>query len=215
MKLTFPGICSYIGGIFLVAVGVNISKMAGLGISPVASVPYAVELIWNIELGKATALVYLLLILFQLVLLRKFSLLPFLQLLTTFIMSICTTITSARYLLWWLPGTANYMHALCYLCISILIIGIGVYFYIKPEYIPIPSEGVAKSLTKASKEKLEFHNAKVVTDCGLVVISVILTLAAKGRIMAVREGTIITALLVGKIVGLCKKTEQRIKAHKN
>lgn len=211
MKQTIPKICSYVGGIFLIALGVNLSKMAGLGISPVASVPYAVELIWGIELGLATAIVYIFLILLQLILLRRFSIMPFLQLLTTVVMSGFTTITSTAYLLKWLAKPETYLQSLVFLAISIVLIGIGVFFYIKPNYIPIPSEGIAKTLVQISKGKLQFPNAKVTVDCSLVAIAVILTLITIGRVAGVREGTVITALLVGKMVGVCRKVEQKLR----
>lgn len=210
MKLTVSKVCSYLGGIFLIAVGVNLSKVTGLGISPVASLPYAVELSWGIELGKATAIVYIFLIFLQLALLRKLSVLPFFQLLTTVLMSAFTTLTSTNYLLHWLPAPSSYFLSLFLLAISIALIGIGVYFYIKPNYIPLPSEGIAKTLAGISKGRLQFHNAKIIVDCSLVVSSMIVTMFAMGKIAGIREGTIITALLVGKMVGLCKIVEQKL-----
>ena len=210
MNLTVPKVCSYLSGIFLIAIGVNLSKAAGLGISPVASLPYAVELSWGIELGKATAIVYVFLIFLQLALLRKLSVLPFFQLLTTLLMSAFTTLTSANYLLSWLPGPSNYVHSLFLLAISIVLIGIGVYFYIKPNYIPLPSEGIAKTLAAISNGRLQFHNAKIIVDCSLVVSAMAVTMLAMGKIAGIREGTIITALLVGKMVGFCKTIEQKM-----
>jgi len=214
MKLTVPKIFSYVGGIFLIALGVNLSKMAGLGISPVASVPYAVELIWGVELGLATAIVYIFLIFLQLILLRKISALPFLQLLTTVVMSGFTTITSTSYLLKWLEKPESYQMSLVFLAVSIVVIGIGVYFYVKPNYIPLPSEGIAKTLVQVSGGKMGFPNAKVTVDCGLVVISVALGLIMLGEIAGIREGTVITALLVGKMVGICRKVEQKLRSRK-
>lgn len=210
MRLTVPKLCSYLGGIFLIAIGVNLSKAAGLGISPVASLPYAVELSWGIELGKATAIVYVFLILLQLALLRKLSVLPFLQLLTTVVMSIFTTVTSTDYLLRWLPNPATYFHSLILLAISIVLIGIGVYFYIKPNYVPLPSEGLAKVLTELSSGRLQFHNSKIIVDCSLVVLAMTVTLFVMGKVAGIREGTIITAFLVGKMVGLCRKIEHKV-----
>lgn len=209
-KLSPAAVCSYIGGIFLIAIGVNVSKLAGLGISPVASVPYAVELIWGIELGKATTLVYVFLILLQLILLRKLTILPFFQLVTTVVMSTFTTYTSGKYLLCWLEEPSGYLHSCIYLAVSIVIIGVGVYFYIRPGFVPLPSEGTAKTLAQISGGKLPFHNAKILVDCSLVVISVTMTLVMTGKISAVREGTVVTAILVGKIVGLCRKAEAKL-----
>lgn len=211
MKLTIPKICSYLGGIFLIALGVNLSKMAGLGISPVASVPHAIELILGIELGLATFITYIFLILLQLILLRKLSLAPFFQLLTTIIMSSFITATSPTFLLKRLVKPTSYTHSLLLLAISIVLIGIGVFFYIKPNYIPIPSEGVAKAIVAAGKGKLQFQSAKVIVDCSLVLISGILTFFAFGNVSGIREGTVITAVLVGQIVGVCQRIEKKLK----
>lgn len=61
----------YIGGLLILATGVNIAKTAQLGLSPVTAIPYAMELIWNINLGKATLFFYLILIALQIILLRR------------------------------------------------------------------------------------------------------------------------------------------------
>ena len=122
--------------------------------------------------------------------------------------------TSSAHLLKWLEPPANYMQSLVLLAISIVLIGIGVFFYIRPGYIPIPSEGTAKTLVKVSHGKLQFPNAKVAVDCGMVVISAILTLVALGGMAGIREGTVITALLVGKMVGVCRKIEKSVVSRK-
>ena len=61
----------YIGGLLLLAIGINISKAAGLGISPVSAVPYALEVIWGIELGLATIFFQVVLVFLQVLSLRK------------------------------------------------------------------------------------------------------------------------------------------------
>ena len=48
----------YVGGMSLIAIGIIISKQAGLGISPVSAVPFACEKIWGIELGLASSFFY-------------------------------------------------------------------------------------------------------------------------------------------------------------
>ncbi|HOT22254.1 MAG TPA: hypothetical protein PLD67_06750, partial [Sedimentibacter sp.] len=53
MKKSVKKIFLYVSGLLILAMGVNVSKAAQLGISPVSAIPYALELIWNIELGKA------------------------------------------------------------------------------------------------------------------------------------------------------------------
>ena len=90
----------YIGGMFLLAIGVNISKSAQLGISPVSSIPYALELIWSIELGKATLFFNLILIAIQVALLRSnYKAIQLLQIACTYVLGLFITFTGKNYLL--------------------------------------------------------------------------------------------------------------------
>lgn len=61
----------YLLGLFILALGVSISKIAGFGISPVSSVPYAMELVWGIEMGKGTWIVNFAIMGLQILLMRK------------------------------------------------------------------------------------------------------------------------------------------------
>lgn len=197
----------YVGGMFLIAIGINISKAAGLGISPVSAVPYACELIWGIELGIASALVYMILIALQIIILRKkFKAVQLLQFVCTYVLSFFITLTSTKYfLMMWLPNPTNYIMRLVYCLMSIVIIGIGVSFYLMPKWIPLPAEGLATVIAQISKGKLQFHNAKILVDVSLVVISAILSLTFLNGLVTVREGTILAAILVGKVVGIVMK----------
>ena len=88
----------YTAGLLLIAVGINVSKAGGLGISPASSVPYALETIWGIELGQATRIVNVFLIALQIVLLRKrYKMIQLLQFLTIFVLSVFITYTSRNY----------------------------------------------------------------------------------------------------------------------
>jgi uncharacterized membrane protein YczE len=206
MVKTAKRLLFYIGGFFILAIGINISKTAALGISPVSAIPYAAELIWGIELGKATLLVYVGLILLQIVLLRKdYKVIQLLQIVCTYILSFFITYTSTKYLLIWLPIPSNYAFKLIYLLISIVVIGIGVSFYLVANYIPLPAEGLCNAIVKVSKDKFKFGNVKIGVDISLVTISAILSLVFLGGLQSVREGTIIAAILVGKVVGFILK----------
>lgn len=193
----------YIVGILVLAIGINISKLSQLGISPVSAVPYACELIWGIELGKASLLVFIVLIFLQIVLLRKnYKAIQLLQLACTYILAIFITYTGKDYLLFWLPIPASYLIKLVYLFVSIIIIGIGVSLYLIPNLIPLPAEGLMKAIVELSKGKYKFSNVKVAVDSTLVGISALLSLVFLGELKSVREGTVLAALLVGKVVGL-------------
>lgn len=206
MEKTIKKLFCYVGGMFLIAIGINISKAAGLGISPVSAIPYAVELIWGIELGISTAIVYMFLIGAQVILLRKkYKPVQLLQFLATYALSFFITWTGRGRLLFWLPDPANYAVSLVYLLISIILIGIGVSFYLMPQWIPLPAEGLAKAMETVSGGKMPFHTCKSIVDTALVCISAILSLTFLHAFLSVREGTILAAIFVGKVVGLMNK----------
>ncbi len=203
---TIKKVFIYVLGFFILAIGINISKRAGLGISPVSSIPYACELVWGIELGKATYLVYMGLMALQIILLRKnYKVRSLLQIIATFILGTFITYTSTKYLLFWLPVPSNYFIQLVYLFISIVVIGVGVSLFLIPNIMPLPAEGLAQAIVEVSKGKVKFGNAKIMVDSGMVSISAILSIIFLGGLQTVREGTILAAILVGKVVGFILK----------
>lgn len=107
--------------------------------------------------------------------------------------------------MFWMPEPKNYIVSIVYLVISIFVIGAGVSFYLMPQWIPLPAEGLAKAIETISKGKLPFHTCKSIVDTALVIISAALSLLFLGKLKSVREGTILAAILVGKVVGMVNK----------
>ena len=202
MTKTAKRLLFYIGGIFLLAIGINISKTAGLGISPVSAVPYALELIWGFDLARATILIQVICMALQILLLRKrYEIIQLLQIGCVYFLSFFIRYTSTDYLLFWLPLPSIYIIRLLYLFISIVIIGIGVSFYLVSDFVPLPVEGLMEAIVEVSNNRFEFSNVKVAVDSSLVLISAILSLIFLKEFKTVREGTILSAILVGKVVG--------------
>ena len=50
-----------------------------------------------------------------------------------------------------------------------------------------------------------FHNVKIAVDCFVVALGAILSLVFLGRLDGVREGTVIAAIVTGKILALMKR----------
>lgn len=196
----------YLLGFFILAIGINISKAAGLGISPVSSIPYAVEKVWGLELGKATYGIFIGLIALQIILMRKdYKVKNLLQVVPTFFLGTFITYTGTKYLLFWLPMPTSYIMQFTYLIASIVVIGMGVFGFLVPNIMPLPAEGLCNAIVHVSKEKIKFGNAKVMVDTSMVIVSAILSVTFLGGLQTVREGTILAALLVGKVVGFLMK----------
>ena len=200
----------------MVAIGINISKLAGLGISPVSSIPRALELITELSLGKMTIIVYCLLVILQYLILRK-------AFMKRYIFQIPVAIAfgyvvdifgidpkAIGHLLEGISKPQHYFLKIVYLFVSIVIIGIGVYIYLKQDLIPMPAEGVALAVSKKSGR--EIGDSKTLVDISLILIALILQLLFLGGLrsftvenVVVREGTLLSAILVGQVVKLLKK----------
>ena len=61
----------YCIGLFVMTIGIALSVKSNLGVSPVSSIPYTMTCVWGIEMGKATILFHIVLVLIQIALLRK------------------------------------------------------------------------------------------------------------------------------------------------
>ena len=164
------------------------------------------ELIWNIELGKATLIFYSILIAMQIILLRKdYKPIQILQIAGAFVFGIFVTYTSRDYLLFWLPMPSLYISKLLYLVVSIIVIGIGISLYLIPNFLSLPSEGLLNAIVEFSNGKLKFSDVKVISDSSMVAISALMSITFLGGLKSVREGTAIAALFIGKVVGVMFK----------
>ncbi len=70
----------YLIGLFIMTIGIALSVKSDLGVSPVSSIPYTMTCVWGIEMGKATILFHIGLVVLQLLILRAdFRLINLLQ----------------------------------------------------------------------------------------------------------------------------------------
>ena len=68
LKIRIP---MYFIGLFIMTIGIALSVKSNLGVSPVSSIPYTITCVWGIEMGKATILFHIILVILQILLLRK------------------------------------------------------------------------------------------------------------------------------------------------
>ena len=212
MKM-FKRILLYLAGLFCIAVGINVAKLAGLGISPVSSVPRALVVVWGFSLGTMIMLVYCALVLLQLIVLRKDFRwvntlgVPVGIVFGSLVDFVGINPATAGHLMARLSLTqpATYFGSLAYLILSICIIGFGVTLYLMPKLIPMPGEGLAEAISK--KTGKAFGDCKTIVDVSLILIALILQLLFLGGFssftgdkVVVREGTVLSAVLVGQTV---------------
>jgi len=201
MKNLLNRIAIYLAGLLLIAFGVAFSINSDLGISPVTSLPYVTSLICKIPLSTAVIIIYSLYVAVQFLLMPKvFHLSNLSEVLLAAVFGYF-----ADFAQWVVGGFAlpTYAGRLLLLMISSVFIAIGVSLYIDAKLLPMPMEGM--QIAFAGRTRWEFGKAKVIVDVSVVVLSVAFSLVTTGQIQGIREGTVISALIIGKIVTYVQK----------
>lgn len=191
----------YCLGLMLLALGVAVSVNSNLGVSPVNSLPYIVSLIINVPMGTCVTVIFCFYILLQFLLLgKKFNPVNLLQIVFSTVFGYFVDFAKALIGTWALPGYAG---QLCMLAISIVLIALGILFYMEAKLVPMPMEGL--SATIAKKLNKSFPVMKTVVDCIVVGTGLVLSFVFLGRLDGIREGTIITAIVTGNVIRVLKK----------
>lgn len=190
------------------ALGVAFSANSDLGISPVNSLPYVISDIVKMQPGTCVTIVFCLYILVQVILLRKeFNPINLTQIIFSTIFGYFVNFTKWMVGDFLLPG--GYIGRLGMQCIGIVFVAFGVFLYLDVELVPMPMEGMTMAIAK--KVGKPFPQVKTVVDCTVVLLGVILTVVCLHLIpfrdpgVRIREGTILAALVTGKVIAIIRK----------
>jgi len=182
-------------GLFFMGLGISLTTKSNLGITPISSLPYVLSMIAPLTFGEFTFLLSLFFVSVQIMLLRNtFPRLQYLQVLVGALFG--AFVDLGMFLCSWI-NPHSYGHKVAVLLIGSVVLALGVYLEVIANVIINPGEGAVRTIAK--KTGIRFGSVKVLFDGTLTVIAVILSLAAFGSIRGIREGTIISALLVGSI----------------
>lgn len=199
MKVRIP---MYFVGLFIMTIGIALSVKSNLGVSPVSSIPYTMTCVWGIEMGKATIIFHAVLVLIQILILRKrFKPINLLQVVVGIVFGYFTTF--CNYLATFLPSTDNIAMRIVLMLVSTVFIAVGIFFYLPANLIPLAGEGVMQAVSEVTH--IEFSKVKIGFDCSMVIISVITCLICIHSLGSVGVGTVIAAFLVGFNLGRVNK----------
>lgn len=189
----------YIVGLFIMTLGISLSVKSNLGVSPVSSIPYTITCITGLEMGKATILFHIVLVVMQILILRKaFQMKNLLQVVVGVIFGYFTTFSN--YLFSFLPTPEHMTVWLLMMLGSTVLIAVGIFFYLPADIVPLAGEGAMKAVSDTTH--IAFNKVKVGFDISMVIISLISCLVALGTLGSVGVGTIIAAVLVGSVLGV-------------
>ena len=191
----------YCLGLMSLAFGVAFSVNSNLGVSPVNSLPYVISRILNVQMGTCVTAVFCFYILLQILILRrKFNPVNLLQIVFSTIFGYFVDFAKMVLGDFAIP---TYFGQLTMLAISIPLIALGIVLYMDAQLVPMPMEGLSSCL--AEKFGVSFPNMKTIIDCLVVGIGLVLCFVFLGGLDGLREGTIITAVVTGKVIAIFKK----------
>lgn len=209
-KLTFKRIFNYVFGLFLITLGVAFSIKSGLGSTPVASIPYALNLILNVDLGITTLMFQIFLVCLELVLLRgDFKRKHFLQVFVSLIFGAFTSFSIS--LVSFVPPADNLIIAFLMSFFSVVLIALGIFFYVPTNIVPVSVEGAIQAIAIVTDNP--FPKIKICFDVAVVSSSLILSYVFLGNFGSVGIGTIIGAVFIGYVVKIIHKLNYRLTGH--
>lgn len=176
--------------------GVAFSINAELGTSPVSSIPYVTSEISGLSVGTTTIIVNTIIVLLQIVVLRRrFKLIRLLQIPVCVVFGLLIDVAGMcieavvpdNYFMQWL------------LCVcGIVLVAVGVAFEMSADVLTLAGEGLVQSLCTVLP-KVKFGYMKVMVDVSFVIIAVALSFIFLHELQGVREGTVAAAIFVGLI----------------
>lgn len=179
-------------------VGIALTKHGELGVSPISSVANVVSIKFTFfSFGTWLTISNCVLLLGQIILLRrKFKLIQLLQIPLSFLFGYFTDFG-----LWLVSGIPNdkYFVQLLLVIGGIVILGFGISLGVIADVILNSGEAFVKAIADVTNK--DFGNMKIVFDVSWVLLSIVFSfIFFDGKLLGTREGTIISALLVGVTV---------------
>lgn len=191
-------------GLFVMSLGVALSTKANLGTSPISCIPYVLSLGFPVSFGWFTFFINIVLIIAQIIILRRnFRLIHMLQLAAVVVFSVFTDLT--MHMISGIQVNSCFLQWLL-LAISNIVLAMGIGLEVTANVTMLPGEGFVMAVSKVFHK--EFGRVKVVFDFSLVAIGTLISFYLFYRLNGVREGTIAASLSLGVIVRYFIKTFQ-------
>lgn len=193
----------FIVSLFVMAIGVAMTKKAELGVSPISSVANVMSIQFtSLSIGNWLIIWNCVLILGQILFLRKkFQPVQLMQIPLSFLFGYFTDFGM------WLMSffdTDTYAVKMIFVIVGTVILGFGVALSVIANVVMNSGEAFVKAVSDVTHK--DFGNLKIGFDVSCVVVSVVLSLIFfKMKIVGTREGTIIAALTTGILVKLFSK----------
>ena len=188
----------FLVGLFIASMGVAFSTKAGLGTSPVASLPYSVSLVSKLfTFGGWLNLLSVIQIITQFVILKgQVNYVEIaIQTVLAFVYGYLTNLSC--FLIKGIEVTSYPMQFL-FMLLGCAILAFGIWIQLKGAVAMLPGEAMNRAISKVTGKRYE--NIKIFFDILYIALSAAVCMIFLGKLEGVREGSIIAAVLVGTII---------------
>lgn len=196
----------FVTGLFFMGLGISLTAKSNLGATPISSVPYVLSKMFPLTFGQLTFLVNMLFILTEFIIMGKD--LPKKQYLQVAVCPLFGFFVDFGMKIFTLVNPESYIAKAAALLLGCLALAFGVYLQIAAKVIMNSGEGLVKAIS--IKTNKEFGTIKIIFDSTLALIALIISLFVFRQVVGLREGTVISALLVGTIVKFYSALFQKI-----
>lgn len=191
----------FVLGVMISGLGVAFSTRAGLGATPISSLPWVLTFVTPLSYGTLTLLINVFLVLAQVAILRKrFSWFQWLQIPATALFGLCIDLGM------WISSpleTSIYPLQIAMLVLGAFILAGGILLQIRSNFLCIPGDALVKVISQ--EFSLPVSRIKISLDGSLTSLAILTSFLALGEVVGVREGTILSVFLVGSFIGLISK----------
>lgn len=199
------GVLKFAAGVMVAGFGVALSTQAGLGATPISSVPWVLTFVTPLSYGTLTLIINIFFVLAQVAILRRrFPIFQFLQIPATALFGLCIDLGM------WLSRpfvTEVYVFQVAMLVVGAAVLAVGILLQVRSDFLCIPGDALVKV---ASREfGLPLSRLKITLDGSLTLVALVTSALSLGRIEGVREGTILSVFLGGTFIGLFSKVFPR------
>ena len=202
----------FLTGLFIASMGVAFSTKAGLGTSPVASLPYSVSLVSSLlSFGRWLNVLSVIQIAVQVILLRKKCkpLEIVIQTILAFVYGYLTNLSC--WLIRDIPVN-GYPEQLLYMAVGCIVLAFGIWMQLKGGVAMLPGEAMNRAVSEVTGKRYE--NIKILFDIIYIALSAVICLVFLGKLKGVREGSIIAAVAVGLLIKLYNLIFDKLKSRK-
>jgi len=208
-KNVFVGYLLFLVGLLIASMGVAFSVKAGLGTSPVSSIPYSVSLVSSLlTFGGWLNLLSVIQIAVQVILLRK-KCKPVEILIQTVLAFVYGYLTNFSCYLINSITVETYIMKFVFMMLGCVILAFGIWVQLKGGVAMLPGEAMNRAISQVTG--IKYENIKIFFDVAYIAVAAVICLFFLGRLEGVREGSIIAAVLVGLIIKGYNKIYEKIK----